>query len=284
MNKKSIKVSLNIALATLILFVSLFDFTSKVASANYNLAGFSKEELQDMYPNSYASIYEALSTVNPNGFFDDKEVDYLDVKHLIQAILDTDPNLFYIKNWITYSNRDIEFNFRYTEETISKKNELLDKRTDAILKNIIQPHYSDYDKVKAIYNYVVLNTSYDYEGYITRMISNDSYTTFGTIMYGIAVCDGYTRTINYLLEKVGIESIYIVGITNSGGLHSWNMVELDGSFYHLDVTFADTSSDKDDFVNYNYFLRNSEYLLETRTWDQSKYPAADNDYAKTKLK
>lgn len=64
-----------------------------------------------------------------------------------------------------------------------------------------------------------------------------SYTAYGALVRGDAVCEGYTRAMQLLLYEFGIRSIPVVGFTHEP--HMWNLVELDGKWYHLDVTFDD---------------------------------------------
>ncbi len=65
------------------------------------------------------------------------------------------------------------------------------------------------------------------------------------------VCDGYARAYKILMDKAGIPTDYVSGpnITNdklSG--HAWNLVNLDGTWYHVDVTWDD-----DDYLKGNEY-------------------------------
>ncbi len=64
-----------------------------------------------------------------------------------------------------------------------------------------------------------------------------SYTAYGALVRGDAVCEGYTRAMQLLLYEFGIRSIPVVGFTHEP--HMWNLVEIDDKWYHLDVTFDD---------------------------------------------
>lgn len=66
-----------------------------------------------------------------------------------------------------------------------------------------------------------------------------SYTAYGALVRGDAVCEGYTRAMQLLLYEFGINSTPVTGDT--GQPHMWNLVELDGKWYHLDVTWNDQS-------------------------------------------
>lgn len=64
-----------------------------------------------------------------------------------------------------------------------------------------------------------------------------SYTAYGALVRGDAVCEGYTRAMQLLLYEFGIRSIPVVGFTHEP--HMWNLVEINDKWYHLDLTFDD---------------------------------------------
>lgn len=71
---------------------------------------------------------------------------------------------------------------------------------------------------------------------------------YGALVNGKAVCDGYTKAFQYLLQKVGIQSFMVTGIGN-GVKHAWNIVRIDGKYYNVDLTWDDQKSD----IIYTYF-------------------------------
>ena len=129
--------------------------------------------------------------------------------------------------------------------------------------------------MKAVHDYIVLNTAYDYENFLNDTVSRNSYTAFGSLIEGVAVCDGYTKATSVLLDKLGIENHYVVGYLPNGGLHSWNMVKISGEYYHLDTTWDDPVPNRDGYVSHKYFLVTTDQLLkEGRKWEVSQYPTS----------
>ncbi|MCL2077247.1 MAG: hypothetical protein FWH08_02450 [Oscillospiraceae bacterium] len=90
-------------------------------------------------------------------------------------------------------------------------------------------------------------------------------------------CDGFARSVQRLLTEAEIENMYIVG-TASGTFgregHAWNLVKLDGKWYHMDTLFKDMNK-------YNNFLISDDALArKTHEWNRERYPAtAKNSYA-----
>lgn len=70
-----------------------------------------------------------------------------------------------------------------------------------------------------------------------------SYTAAGALLDGKAVCEGYSRAFQLLLDLAGIENYLITGSARDQDArvdgHMWNLVTIDGEKYHVDVTWDD---------------------------------------------
>ena len=67
------------------------------------------------------------------------------------------------------------------------------------------------------------------------------------------VCDGYARCYDLLLNKAGIKCYYVCdpkfGREDEEG-HAWNLFELNGHYYHADVTWDDGATGNSRFDNF----------------------------------
>lgn len=62
-------------------------------------------------------------------------------------------------------------------------------------------------------------------------------TPYGALVEGRAKCDGTGKTMQWILEEMGIVCLSISGAPLDGGNgHQWNVAEIDGIFYDLDAT------------------------------------------------
>lgn len=173
----------------------------------------------------------------------------------------------------------LTFNFIYHEpkETLISKEKAVKIKVQEIIKEVITPEMKDYEKEKAIHDYVVNNCIYD-ERYYTGGMPDESYSAYGVLIDGIGVCQGYAIAMNLLLKEVGIESLYIHGEafdynTNTYGNHAWNLVKIQGNYYHLDATWNDPlMEDGSNKVQYSYFNITDEQISENHKWDKSDYP------------
>lgn len=75
-----------------------------------------------------------------------------------------------------------------------------------------------------------------------------SYTIYGLLINGKAVCEGYARTMQLLLSYADMECRLMNGEAG-GTVHMWNLVRVDGNWYHLDPTW----NDETDVPRYDYF-------------------------------
>ena len=101
----------------------------------------------------------------------------------------------------------------------------------------VQPGMTELERAIALHDYVVLNCEYDTAGNKPRT----SYSAYGVLADGKAVCQGYALTYKLLLNKAGIEC-YMV--TSEDMNHAWNLVKLDGKFYQVDTTWDDPVADR----------------------------------------
>lgn len=92
----------------------------------------------------------------------------------------------------------------------------------------------------------------------------------GVFLDGKAVCEGYARAVQYLLQRCGIECAEAAGNLHrqGGGAHAWNIIKIDGEYYYLDVTWDDSSDTvqavKSNDLGFDYFCITSEELSRTR--------------------
>ena len=108
------------------------------------------------------------------------------------------------------------------------------KKLDEVIRSLNLDGKSDYDKFKAVTNWIVSNVRYD----------DDNETKYqhdltGAVLDGLAVCDGYAGTFYYMANAVGLNALFEDGIDNDNRIrHAWNLVQIDGIYYYADPTNA----------------------------------------------
>ncbi len=119
----------------------------------------------------------------------------------------------------------------------------------------LTPNMSEYEKEKALHDMLAIH--------ITYISTENSHNAYGALVEGKAVCEGYAEALQYLLQRVGIQSVEIFGygINPSTGLgepHAWNAVRIDGDYYLVDLTW----NDQKNVLLHAYFNQTSQIMAE----------------------
>ncbi len=137
-----------------------------------------------------------------------------------------------------------------------------------IARSVTRGCSTDEQKARALHDWVVKNTAYD-----------ESYTYYGIegiLFHGTGVCNSYTLTYQQLLSSVGITSKIVTGTaTNNAGVtgsHAWNLVLLNGAWYHIDTTWDDPLPNGRETTT--YYCMTDAQLGRNHTWNRADYPAA----------
>lgn len=120
---------------------------------------------------------------------------------------------------------------------------------------------SDEEKELYVYRYIAENCSYT-----TR--TENCGSAYGCLVEGAAKCDGISFAMKWVMEELGIRCLIIGGEPRSGSVgHAWNLIEINGKFYDLDVT-ADVSQEEEvplityPAYNVNKTLIRQYYILD----------------------
>lgn len=163
----------------------------------------------------------------------------------------------------------ITINRAYTQDEINEINNKVDKILSENVNNNMPPK----EKIRVIHDYIIDHTEYDKLKYENK--NDDTYksnTAYGVLIEGYGTCNGYADAMEIFLDKMNIINYKI-----SNEEHIWNLVYLDGKWYHLDLTWDDPISD----ININrdtYFLISTKTLEKindgTHTFDKNIYSEA----------
>ena len=137
------------------------------------------------------------------------------------------------------------------------------------IANIIGTAQNEYEKVKNIHDWIIVNFDYSY----SDTYNEKSHSAYGMLTNKRGVCSAYTLLFDVLCRTAGIQTRIVFSeetyaVTGSSfSVHCWNMVYVDGYWYHVDVTWDDQPHIGNGIV-YNYFLKSSDYFLKnSHLWD-----------------
>ncbi len=122
------------------------------------------------------------------------------------------------------------------------------------------------ERILKIHDYMVENISYDSSlDYI--------FNAYDALIGHRAICGGYAEVFKTFMDMIGVECITVSG-TAGGENHMWNMIQLDGEWYHVDVTWDDPVGNSDGSIYHVYFNIDDSAMEVDHQWDRDKYPDA----------
>ena len=212
------------------------------------------EERQQIY---YQSMLNCILTMDSSVTI--QYNDYETMKIAFEAIRRDYGGLFWVDgfNYETKGNETIFYPiYSMTEDDVRSRENLIEAETERILDSIEDA--SDYGIAKGIYEYLVENVTYNKN-------AKNGQNILGVFLENECVCSGYASATQFLFSLVGIECIIVIG-TVGGESHAWNVVNLDGNWYNMDVTFGATNYE--DNINYLYMTMTDETCYMGHTADK----------------
>jgi len=122
-----------------------------------------------------------------------------------------------------------------------------DKELKKLVKQITADAKTDRDKAEAFHDWIAKNIAYDTKAYLSGKIHEQNLEN--TLKTRRTLCSGFSELFTAMCDEVGIRSEVVEGYSRGYGFdlfnredpmvtnHAWNAVNLDGSWYLLDVTW-----------------------------------------------
>ena len=152
-----------------------------------------------------------------------------------------------------------------TSELDDKQKETLDIAS-GILKEIITDGMSDIEKETAVYDWMCSNLGHDSNLLLVIPDGNaGADNPYGVLKYHNAVCVGYATTFRMFMQMLDIECKVV---HNTECYHSWDLVNIDGDWYHTDI-YADAGTG-----NYANFNVPDVMRMRSESWDMEYFPHA----------
>ncbi|MCD7786006.1 MAG: transglutaminase [Oscillospiraceae bacterium] len=137
---------------------------------------------------------------------------------------------------------------------------------------------SDDEIILAAHDYITTNITYDSDELsLIGTAKAESSTPYGALIYGEAICMGYTTTFQLFMDMLGVESVIVTG-SSAGEDHAWNMVCVDDKWYHVDCTWDDYVPDYEGRRPFHtYFMVTDGVMALEHVWDMGSTPTADSE-------
>lgn len=200
--------------------------------------------------------------------------DEAEFEKIFTCVMNDHPEIFYVDGYtfIRYERGGVpegcafSGSYLYDGQETARRMKAIEDKAERILAGA--PSGGDYEKIKYVYEYLVTHTEY-------QLGAADNQNLCSVFLSGRSVCQGYAKAAQYLLERLGIECIFVTGTVEEGESHAWNVVRLDGAYYHVDITWGDASyvmegtaeeyEGRKPEINYEYLCVPDEQLFQTHT-------------------
>ena len=211
------------------------------------------EENSEVVSVLYEGIYTFQSKIDIRSY----QLSANDITILMNLMFYSFPELFYISSYSYWYMGDtvIAVLPSYTVSNAEEKREQFYEVARTRYLPLIDDSMDDFTKAVILHDELALNTYYP-----DLSLKNEA-NNYTYLVEGWGVCQQYTECYAYLLALCGIKSEVIQSDPMG---HAWLKVELDGSYYNVDVSWDDPVPDKTGKVKHRYFL-----------YSDSKFQTAD---------
>lgn len=156
-----------------------------------------------------------------------------EIADLFVFVIKNDPYLFFVDTKLSYYYKNDGSMFyikpKYTV-TPEEATQMITFCLDEVrrIAGLVHPKMSDAEKALFVHDYLCEQYTYD------RLYASDDMYKF--LVNKTGTCQGYAWTYMAILREISIECCYVASDTIN---HIWNMVKIDGEWYHCDVTWDD---------------------------------------------
>jgi transglutaminase-like putative cysteine protease len=196
------------------------------------------EMLDEKEKGLYNQIYDNACQLVQR-FVPEEEIQAEQLDNVFIAVYNDHPELFYMETayYCDYTQDgicvDIQLIYNQAAQNYEAGREAFESRAGEIIA-AAEKLEDDYQKEKYVHDLLVKEVSYNPDAAMGQ-------SAYGALVEGEAVCAGYTRAFQYLLQQLGIPCYYCNGY--AGESHAWNLVYLSDGFYNVDVTWDDTEEE-----------------------------------------
>ncbi len=221
----------------------------KTGSQDYDLGanGDITQSQMEQYANGDNQLLLSMGQARDAFYADHPEVFYVDFSSLSLTVTKDTSGTYHA--YLGTGRKDTYYTDGFTsQEQVEQAIAEQDKRIAEIVEGAKSIQVADgenlvAEQVKYVHDQIINTTSYRMEGLCD--VGNEGFisTTYGTLVKGQAVCEGYAKTVKAVLDVLGIPCVTVQGIVRWGEdvpqAHMWNYVQVDGNWYGLDATWDD---------------------------------------------
>ena len=205
----------------------------------------------------------------------DNTITERDIRYAIRWVMRDNPDIFWFVHQYHFDKDNGIVSLRY--RCSPKRSAIIQESIDDVVENDFQISYvrtlTKLEQVTYVYKWLLTYCNYNLNSAYNQNIDS-------VFVRRNSVCTGYAKAAQYLFKLLGIESCLVFGRLNNDkedGRHCWNIVNIYGLYYHLDVCLGDltledvlngagiTAMQRYGDYNYNCFCVSTDEILKTRS-------------------
>lgn len=198
-----------------------------------------------------------------------------DIRHAIRWVMRDNPDIFWFVHQYHFDKDNDVVSFRY--RCSPKRSSIIQESINDVVENDFQINHvhtlTQLEQVAYVYKWILAYCNYNVNSAYNQNIDS-------VFVRRNSVCTGYAKAVQYIFKLLGIESRLVFGRLNNDkeeGRHCWNIIGIEGRYYHLDICMGDlsledvmkkagvTSLRRYGNYNYNCFCISTDEILKTRS-------------------
>ncbi len=197
-------------------------------------------------------LYEGLYHMEPSIDISEYHLTSDEFVEVLAEVTNSSPDLFFVGGHIFYNVDSVtdevtQYQPQYLYGTDVEQMKLRFEATVSRILAGVEETWGDREKALYIHDYLVSRYQYDE--------SCSHYDAYSLLVEGRAVCQGYALAYLYFMKRLGIPCATLPSEEMG---HMWNLVQIDGQWYHVDLTYDDPLPDMPGLVRHDCFLLSDE--------------------------
>ena len=225
----------------------------KTGTEDYDLTAnntLSQAELQQ-YADGHTELLSWMGAARDAFYFDHPDIFYVDFSALSLRVTRDSKGTYHA--YLGTGRRDNYFTQGFTSKAqVDAAIAEYEKAVSTIVTNAqnlkLDPGMDRVrEQVTYVHNTIAKQTSYKLENACKPENIGFIRTAYGSLVKGESVCEGYSRAMKAVMDRLGIPCVLVQGVyrhtADNMVLHMWNYVQLNGQWYGVDVTMDDPVGD-----------------------------------------
>jgi|GEM_PF-1184091 len=212
------------------------------------------------YDEAFTMMYEAIDAGEESVDISGLGIGAEDLVGIYGDILNSSPEFFYLENSVSYMYHSstpekpvtkVKFRYKIEGDELAAAKTVYEQELYYIV-SLFEDVPTDTEKALAVHDYIISSFTYDKE-----QANFDVYSLFRDRR---GVCQAYSLAYVAVLRELGMEAVMV---TSDEMNHAWNLVKVDGNWYHTDLSFDDPAPDRPGHVLHDNFLLSDESIALT---------------------